>query len=73
MNREKREINATYQISQESLTFVKSAISAYELFLEKIKKLPEKAVWVSVERTQLVLEIETTLSMLRKIKKEAEE
>ena len=73
MNKEKQEINTTYQISQESLTFVKSAISAYELFLEEIKKLPEKAVYVNVEKNQFILELETTLSMLRKIKKEAEE
>lgn len=63
----------TLQISQESLNLVKGAISYNEQYLENIKKLPEKAVFVNVEKSILMLDIENTLSMLRKIKKEAEE
>lgn len=63
----------TYKISQDSLNLVNGAISYNEQYLENIKKLPEKAVFVNIEKSILMLDIENTLIMLRKIKKEAEE
>ena len=62
----------TYQISQGSLNFIEDSISCHQQFLEKIKKLPEKATFVKIEKSQLILELETTLSFLKQMKKETE-